>query len=1782
MSGQRAFRVSLSVLLVVAMVLSVGLVLPAGAAPAKRGEVPKRPQSVTTASGEQIAAKMDSKLQVKVAAAGRTESFASHKVDVAVLARKNSTKPAGMIHPLKMKLRADSDHDLWVGKAEVGSLTKIATSEDVAFVYENGRREPPVVPDSAGDTAPKNAVAQRKAQAEFKSKLDAAKYAGALDTFATMFNDDGTLISEPPITYEDGAATGWFDVSAEGHNSVGAWDQGYTGTGVKVAVADDSVDFGHPDLMGTNAVIDDAASPYDGWPQAFDPFSLLLYAYDAYYGDSYVADGDSWFSDTSTLMTEADPTFGGEAVITPGTSLSGTYHMGYLWDENYYSGVGLYPMVLVADESTAGVYDTVYVDLFPDGDFSYEKPCTKASPTSYLDLWDENDANNPDGFADISGGMIYWIADGTNQPPGVDFMFGGAPTEPGPGDMVCFMGSLNIGEDHGTLCSSNVVGQGLTDSPSYFGDYPVFKTPEGGGNGIIQGAGKDAELVAIADIYWNHFASTLAAYDYATFGLDETPGTGDDVQVVSNSYGESDDDADSWDYRSRYLTALNTYVNPNTSFLFSTGNGAPGYGTNAPPSPATGIAVGASTQMGAAGGWDSIYDIDQVTVGDVIPWSNRGPSAGGGLAPNIVADGAYSSGAIPVNFAFNGAYAWDVWGGTSRSCPVAAGNLALVYEAYKDANGGWPTYEVARQLLMNGARDLNYDTFTQGAGMLDAGRSVSLAASNGGVEVAPAVWEVGDFLGQEHLSFMNAMHAGDSYTTDLTVTNKGASSASVEVSDAWYQETSSTSLDVTMDAAEENAYSFDRPDHLTDITDMIPDGTDLVVARATQDFEEFAPTGAFTTGSTTHNVVRALVYDWKDQDADGELWSDVNDNGYVNVGEIDPGEYMRFTYHNNFANTHEVRVQTPLDRMHDGVFLGLQHTARATGSGVTTVHVELSFYSRADMPWLDEASTSVDLAAGESADIAVTADVPADTAVGIYEGEYRIDDGTNVSIVPVVMNVVSPTYGFRFGEQDGPGQVDSIMPNNQLFGAQDWNWRAESGDWRFFSADGSGEEVLPDGAAWLVHTSWPDNGAATGHQTDNDTLLYGPAWDEFSNNDPDTFGPYSLGLAGGSANNNIGAGIWTFQTNSGTTEEWVASALDPGLNQIMVHNVLYDGKQSSAVVSGEAGVISVMPSELAIVSSAASGSEAVDFATYTLGLSGVTVESFGLTKKAEESAETSTGADWYKELMLTNAAYLDVQTACPGTDIDLYVYRWNGSGYVLVGASETSSGEESVRIERPTDGDYLIDVYGYSVSGTQTFDISISSPMGSDTSVIGVPVGPVDPGSGFAFGIDWSKDRTALVDREGSYEGIVYLGPTEAPGAVQVPVSLRYPFEVESSTPMAAETVKQAIVPIEVTMSKRVDQTTLDDTTFHLMRDGSEVSGTIAYDDTSATLSFTPDAPLAHLGEYEILIENLGSVDGDFVDSVVPFAVDLIDRAAGADRYQTAIDVSAKSFASADTVLLATGERFPDALAASGLAGVLDAPLLLTEHDALPDAVADEIARLGATSVVVIGGPDAVSDDVVDAVDALSDVDPSRVFGADRYATAAEVAREIAAIEGDGLTDTCFLARGDTFPDALALSPFAYSQSIPILLTKPEAMPAVTADVIAELGFSEMLVAGDTEAVSLEAASVKGMSRVDRAGGIDRYATAAEVAAYGGSRGWGTFGFVGVATGTNFPDGLAGGVGVGASEGVLLLTPPTTLSGHTADAISANIAQIGTVEIFGGPSAIADSVRDAISDLLAE
>ncbi|QBI18720.1 cell wall-binding repeat-containing protein [Egibacter rhizosphaerae] len=200
----------------------------------------------------------------------------------------------------------------------------------------------------------------------------------------------------------------------------------------------------------------------------------------------------------------------------------------------------------------------------------------------------------------------------------------------------------------------------------------------------------------------------------------------------------------------------------------------------------------------------------------------------------------------------------------------------------------------------------------------------------------------------------------------------------------------------------------------------------------------------------------------------------------------------------------------------------------------------------------------------------------------------------------------------------------------------------------------------------------------------------------------------------------------------------------------------------------------------------------------------------------------------------------------------------------------------------------------------------------------------------------------------------------------------------------------------------------------------------------------------------------------DALSDSVAEALDLTDRAGGADRYETAAAIAGETHPDgADVVYLATGDEFADALSAAPTAADGEARMLLAGHT-LPAATAEALETLEPDDLVAVGGPAALPDEVVDeAVEAAGGALVERVAGADRYETAAQVSTHRDLTEAR----TAYLATGEDFPDALAAAPAAASEGAPLLLTRRDELPEATRAELERLEVERVVVAGGTAAV---------------------------------------------------------------------------------------------------------------------
>jgi putative cell wall-binding protein len=175
-----------------------------------------------------------------------------------------------------------------------------------------------------------------------------------------------------------------------------------------------------------------------------------------------------------------------------------------------------------------------------------------------------------------------------------------------------------------------------------------------------------------------------------------------------------------------------------------------------------------------------------------------------------------------------------------------------------------------------------------------------------------------------------------------------------------------------------------------------------------------------------------------------------------------------------------------------------------------------------------------------------------------------------------------------------------------------------------------------------------------------------------------------------------------------------------------------------------------------------------------------------------------------------------------------------------------------------------------------------------------------------------------------------------------------------------------------------------------------------------------------------VLVGGTAAISDATLHKIAAVSGATVSRVAGADRYATAAATVNHEFADAGTVFVTTGEAFPDAVVGASAGSWTESPLLLVRHDGVPASTAAELTRLRPVRIIVFGGPAAVSDATLAALQSFAPV--QRVAGADRYETAA-VAAATMGFAGMAI-GALSVATGDDFPDALAAAPF----TSPVLL----------------------------------------------------------------------------------------------------------------------------------------------------
>ncbi len=365
-----------------------------------------------------------------------------------------------------------------------------------------------------------------------------------------------------------------------------------------------------------------------------------------------------------------------------------------------------------------------------------------------------------------------------------------------------------------------------------------------------------------------------------------------------------------------------------------------------------------------------------------------------------------------------------------------------------------------------------------------------------------------------------------------------------------------------------------------------------------------------------------------------------------------------------------------------------------------------------------------------------------------------------------------------------------------------------------------------------------------------------------------------------------------------------------------------------------------------------------------------------------------------------------------------------------------------------------------------------------------------------------------------------------------------------------------------------------------------------------------------------------GSINQD--DIAAPdFSVSAVStptekRIGGGDRYETAAKIALNN-GSNRFVVLASGENFPDALSSNYLAQQTGGgSILLTRHNALPQATLSAMRQLGTQTVYVMGGTAAVSEQVVNELKNTPQYYPGgeatvgqgkleviRLGGANRYETNKKANEFAAALfqfsnpvgrtnltYGESSKLTALLATGQDYADALALGPATtgtFRGNLPLVLTQGNALSATAKSQLANFGIQQVVLAGGANAVSSAVETeLTGMGiKVLRIDGADRYETATKVADFellpdtatptsDGGLGFDSFAEqIYLATGQKFADALAAGPLAGGYETPVLLTRTDALTPVTQTWLAAHKAMYDQVVALGLGAAVSEAALDA-------
>lgn len=189
-----------------------------------------------------------------------------------------------------------------------------------------------------------------------------------------------------------------------------------------------------------------------------------------------------------------------------------------------------------------------------------------------------------------------------------------------------------------------------------------------------------------------------------------------------------------------------------------------------------------------------------------------------------------------------------------------------------------------------------------------------------------------------------------------------------------------------------------------------------------------------------------------------------------------------------------------------------------------------------------------------------------------------------------------------------------------------------------------------------------------------------------------------------------------------------------------------------------------------------------------------------------------------------------------------------------------------------------------------------------------------------------------------------------------------------------------------------------------------------------------------------------------------------LDVRAGDRRYDTAVELSKSKFNTSETIVIAGGYALADGLTATPIATYYKSPLLLVEQNNIPEVTKNEIKRLGAKNVIIVGGTTVINQEVEKQLLSLGVSKITRLGGSDRYETSLLVAQYIDSNLYN--IENIVVTNGLGEADALSIAPVSGRDRMPIILVRSNSITSSTYNWLSGEKIKNAYIIGGTTAVN--------------------------------------------------------------------------------------------------------------------